>query len=81
MKRVPWVLWKGSLAMGGGAAAAMIIVGSPFSSDHPNFLRRTSVGVGTRELALGPTLALVGASSLANFSLPIALSPNDTKLW
>jgi hypothetical protein len=28
---VPWVLWKGALAIGAGTAAAMAIVASAFS--------------------------------------------------
>ncbi len=30
-REVPWVLWKGALAIGAGTAAAMAIVASAFS--------------------------------------------------
>jgi len=37
--KIPWELWKGALAIGGGAAAAMAIVASPSMSDHPNYVQ------------------------------------------
>jgi hypothetical protein len=36
--KIPWDLWKGNLAIGGGAAAAMAIVASPSMSDHRNYV-------------------------------------------
>jgi hypothetical protein len=36
---VPWVLWKGGLAIGSGTAYAMAIVTSAFNnSDHSNYV-------------------------------------------
>ncbi len=37
-EKVPWVLWKGSLATEGGTAAAMAMVVSVCNSYHPNYV-------------------------------------------
>jgi hypothetical protein len=37
-EEVPWVLWKGRLAIGSGTAYAMAIVASAFNSDHSNYV-------------------------------------------
>jgi hypothetical protein len=38
-EEVPWVLWKGGLAIGSGTAYAMAIVASAFdNSDHSNYV-------------------------------------------
>jgi hypothetical protein len=37
-KKISWDLWKGNLAIGGGAAAAMAIVASPSMGDHRNYV-------------------------------------------
>jgi hypothetical protein len=37
-EKVPWVLWKGSLATEGGTAAAMAMVVSVCNRYHPNYV-------------------------------------------
>lgn len=36
--KIPWELWKGALAIRGGAATAMAIVASPSMGDHRNYV-------------------------------------------
>jgi len=37
-KNVPWVLWKGALAIGVGITIAMAIAVNVFNSYHPNYV-------------------------------------------
>jgi hypothetical protein len=35
---IPWLSWKGALAIGVGKLAAMAIMANTFNSDHPNYV-------------------------------------------